>query len=263
MVKRDTTPAGAPIWFDLMTTDQAGARTFYRELFGWESTDPNEEMGGYLNFSKDGDLIAGAMVNTPEMATPDVWSIYFNVSDSEAVAKSVEANGGTVVVPPMAVADLGTMAVYTDPAGATFGTWEPGTHKGIGRVQEPGTPSWFELHTKGYDTALDFYREVLGWETTVAGDSPEFRYTMAGPKDEEYAGVMDASAWLPEGVPSHWSVYIDVADVDATAAKAQELGGSVEDPAQDTPYGRLATLADPTGARIKLRGPNVSEPEAQ
>jgi uncharacterized protein len=262
MPKRDDSLVGAPNWFELTTSDQAGARGFYGQLFGWDSTDPNEEMGGYLNFSKDGELIAGCMVNMPEMSTPDVWSVYFNVTDSEAVAKAVEAHGGTAIVPPMAVADLGTMAVYSDPGGAAFGTWEPGTHRGIGTVGEPGTPSWFELHTRDYDRSLDFYKDVLGWETTVAGDTPDFRYTMAGPADEEYLGVMDASNFLPEGVSSYWAVYVQVDDVDATVARAVELGGAVVQQAEDTPYGRLATISDPTGAAIKLRGPNVSEPQA-
>ena len=53
-------------------------------------------------------------------------------------------------------------------------------------------------------------------------------------------------------------MYFRTDDADATIARARELGGSVIQPAEDTPYGRLATLADPTGAAFKLIGP-VSE----
>ena len=67
---------------------------------------------------------------------------------------------------------------------------------------------------------------------------------------------MDAAAFLPEHVPSHWSVYFAVEDADAAIAKVTELGGSVEQPAEDTPYGRLGCVADPMGARFKLLGPN-------
>jgi predicted enzyme related to lactoylglutathione lyase len=63
---------------------------------------------------------------------------------------------------------------------------------------------------------------------------------------------MDASGFLPEGVPSHWSVYFGVDDTDAALAKIVDLGGSVVQPAEDTPYGRLATAADPSGALFKL-----------
>ena len=63
---------------------------------------------------------------------------------------------------------------------------------------------------------------------------------------------MDASAFLPEGVPAQWSIYFGVGDADAALAKIVELGGTITQPAEDTPYGRLAQAADPTGALFKL-----------
>jgi uncharacterized protein len=256
MPKRDDV-TGAPCWMELTSTDQAGARVFYGELFGWESGEPQAEFGGYLSFTKDGEPLAGCMAYAPEMGVPNVWSTYLTVRDSEAVAKAVEAGGGQVLVPPMAVADLGTMSVYIDPTGALIGGWEPGTLQGFARVDEHGIPSWFELHTKGHDAAVEFYRSAFGWETTNVGDTDEFRYTVqSGPGGKQYAGVMDASGYLPDDAPSAWLVYIYVDDVEATAAKAVELGGAVAEAAEDTPYGRLATITDHAGARIKLRGPN-------
>jgi predicted enzyme related to lactoylglutathione lyase len=66
---------------------------------------------------------------------------------------------------------------------------------------------------------------------------------------------MDAGAFLPEGVPAHWSVYIHVEDAAATVAKAQALGGTLVFGPDETPYGTLATIADPTGAMIKIQRP--------
>jgi len=63
---------------------------------------------------------------------------------------------------------------------------------------------------------------------------------------------MDATAFLPDDVPAHWSVYFGVDDADAALAKIVALGGAVIRPAEDTPYGRLAQAADPTGAHFKL-----------
>ena len=63
---------------------------------------------------------------------------------------------------------------------------------------------------------------------------------------------MDAAAFLPEGVPAHWSIYFAVGDADAALAQIVELGGSIVAGAEDTPYGRLATATDPTGALFKL-----------
>jgi hypothetical protein len=63
---------------------------------------------------------------------------------------------------------------------------------------------------------------------------------------------MDASGFLPAGAPAQWSIYFGVDDTDAALARIVELGGSVVAPAEDTPYGRLATAADPTGATFRL-----------
>jgi predicted enzyme related to lactoylglutathione lyase len=63
---------------------------------------------------------------------------------------------------------------------------------------------------------------------------------------------MDASAFLPEGARGQWSIYFGSEDTDASLATIVDLGGSVVTPAEDTPYGRLAAAADPTGALFKL-----------
>ena len=160
----------------------------------------------------------------------------------------------------MAVADLGTMFVLTDPGGAAIGGWQPGTHPGFREFGGPNVPSWFELHTRDYEKAVAFYRDVFRWDTDTVGDTPEFRYTTLKGADGYLAGIMDASAFLPEGVPNHWSVYFGVDDADATLKRIGELGGATVVPAEDTPYGRLATATDPTGAQFKLVAPNEAMP---
>jgi uncharacterized protein len=63
---------------------------------------------------------------------------------------------------------------------------------------------------------------------------------------------MDASGYLPAEVPSNWQVYFAVKDTDAIVAQAVSLGATVVHSPEDTPFGRLATLADPTGAMFKI-----------
>jgi hypothetical protein len=149
---------------------------------------------------------------------------------------------------------LGRMAVVTDAGGAAIGVWQPGEHKGFGALAEPGAPGWFELHTRAYDDSVAFYQKVFGWDTAVASDAPDFRYTTLGEGEQGRAGIMDASAFLPDGAPAAWYVYFQVADTDATVAKAQELGGTLTQGPDDTPYGRLAVCTDPTGATFRLVG---------
>jgi hypothetical protein len=243
-----------------MTSDTQASRDFYCRLFGWTASDPAEEFGGYFNFAKDGVLVAGCMSSQPDAGMPDVWSVYLASDDVVKTLEKATANGGQIHVDAMPVADLGTMAYVADPGGATIGVWQPGRHNGFGVFGEPGTPAWFELHTRDYDTSVDFYREVFRDEIQVASDDPGFRYTMLVDGEAGLAGIMDASAFLPEGVPAHWSVYFGVDDTDTALARIVELGGSVVQPAEDTPYGRLATATDPTGARFKLVAPNEAMP---
>jgi len=253
VTKRDSAPVGAPCWIDLFTSDQDKSLAFYAELFGWTVVDPGPDYGGYKNLLKDGVMVAGSMGNDGQSGQPDAWSVYLAVEDAKETVDAAAAGGGQVIVPAMDVMSLGVMGVVADPGGAAIGLWQPGDHKGFGVLDEPGSPSWFELHTRNYDASLEFYRNVFHWTTHTEGDSPEFRYTTLTIDGTQLAGVMDASDWLPDGAPAQWSVYFATSDVDATLALAVKRGGTVVQPAEDTPYGRLATAADPTGATFKLR----------
>jgi predicted enzyme related to lactoylglutathione lyase len=96
---------------------------------------------------------------------------------------------------------------------------------------------------------------VFGWDIHVMSDTPDFHYSTNGEGDTAVAGVMDAGAFLPDGVPSHWQIYFGVADADAASASIVSLGGSVVIAAQDTPFGRIASVADRTGATFRVVQP--------
>lgn len=258
MPTRTSAPAGAPSWIDLSTSDQAASRTFYDALFGWESEEPDPELGGYLNFTHHGERVAGCVPAMPDSPT-DVWTVYLASEDAEATCRAVVEAGGTVHAPAMEVRDLGTMAVVADPSGAPVGVWQAGTHPGLLTTAEPGHAAWFELLTRDHDATLAFCGEVFGWVPEPVADEPGFRYTTGRIDGQDIVGVMSAGDHRPEGstgvdadAPAQWSVYIAVEDVDATLAKAAELGGSIVHPPDDSPYGRLAALADPTGALVKI-----------
>lgn len=252
MTAREDAPLGAPCWVDLMTSDTGRIRAFYTELFGWTADEANAEFGGYFNFRKDGVLVAGCMARDSGNPMPDAWSVHLATDDAAKTLEMALAHNGRVMIEPMHVGELGTMAAVIDPGGAMVGVWKPGLHKGFGVLGEPGAPSWFELHTRDYNAAVEFYRDVFHWDAQTMSDTPEFRYTVLQHGDTQLAGIMDTSVFPPDGVPPHWAVYFGVADTDAAVATTLALGGAIVRPAEDTPYGRLAVVTDPTGAQFRL-----------
>lgn len=244
---------GAPCWIDLMSSDLSRTIPFYSGLFGWTCrTDEDPREGGYAVFSKDGQPVAGIAPRVPENPYSDMWTVYLESADAAATTQQAVDAGGQVIMPPMQVGDQGSMSVLSDPAGAVFGVWQPHLHPGFGRWGEPGTPAWFETLSRDYRAAVPFYESVFGWTITPIADTDEFRYAQATLDGGEIAGVMDAAAILSAETPSIWRWYVAVEDADATVSKVFELGGSVGGPAQDSPYGRVATVADPFGAQLVI-----------
>lgn len=234
-----------------MSSDVDRARSFYGELLGWSADEPNPDFGGYTNLTLDGGKVAGLMANTTGEA--DFWSVYLRADDAAKAIRLATEHGGTSFMDAQPVGDLGAMGMLADPSGASIGVWQPGTHTGIESAGVPGAPAWFELHTRAYDAVLPWYRDVFGWDVHTMADEPGFRYSTLGAGDEQAAGVMDAAIW-GDG-PSLWTVYFQVAEADASFATALSLGATEVLPVEDTPYGRLAELLDPMGARFKLQQP--------
>lgn len=249
---RHGAPLGAPTWIDLASSDVDRAQAFYGTVFGWTFESAGPEYGGYINAASSEHPVAGLMSNNPQFQSPDGWSTYFHTADINATVSALTAAGGKSCIPPMEVPGKGFMSMATDPSGASFGLWQPLEHRGFEVVGEAGAPVWHELTTRDHRSAVDFYREVFGWRTEQVSDTDEFRYTTAWFGDQQLLGVMDGAAFLPEGVPSHWAVYFGAEDVDKTLQVIVEIGGAVLRPANDTPYGRLAQAADPTGAVFNL-----------
>ena len=112
-----------------------------------------------------------------------------------------------------------------------------------------GKFTWFELVTPAIDDAKTFYSETLGWKST-SSDMGGFPYTMLTAGEAPQAGIV---APPQPGIPSHWTSYLGVDDVDARAATVVEHGGKVLVPPTDIPgVGRFSLVADPQGATFNL-----------
>ena len=150
---------GAPCWVDLATTDQAAAKSFYGELFGWSYEDmPMDEAGHrrYSMASLGGSYAAAIYTQQDEqrqMGIPPHWSVHLTVDDVDAAAGRVSELGGSLLMEPFDVFESGRMAVLSDPAGAAVALWQPRKHIGAGVKYEPGAMAWCELMTT--DTGAD------------------------------------------------------------------------------------------------------------
>jgi predicted enzyme related to lactoylglutathione lyase len=258
MAKFEAYDQGTPSWVELVSPDQAAAREFYGPLFNWSFDDHDMgEMGHYYIGTIEGDEISGLSGQMPGMeGHPAFWGVYLACDDVDAVTAKVEAAGGTVVAGPFDVNDNGRMSALQDPTGARINLWQATGTVGTQRANEPGTPIWNECITPDIATATAFYAEILGMGSETM-DMEEGTYTvLTNSEGRQIGGAMNPQM---EGTPPHWNVYFNVEDVDATVAKAQELGGQVVAPAFDVPgVGRMAVLADPQGAMFNLMAGDTS-----
>lgn len=255
MLSTDYVP-GTPNWVDLGSRDVTAAAAFYGDLFGWRFQPAGPESGGYGMFQLGGDTVAALGPLQNERAQP-AWSVYFHTPDADATSKAVEQAGGSVRFGPMAVGDQGRLAGYTDPSGAEFAVWEPGTNRGLDRVGADGL-CWTELYTTDSAQAKQFYGSVFDWDyedMPLPGDAGSYVVASrpGGGRPGSHSGIMQLGTdVLPKGT-CYWQPYFSVPDVDATVAKVEERGGMVLMPGTDMAgVGRLALLRDPEGAFFAL-----------
>ena len=253
MSERSSYVPGTPNWVDLGTTDVDGAVSFYGALFGWSATEPGpvDETGGYRMFTQAEKNIGGLMATqSPEQ--PVAWLTYIATEDADATTEKVVAAGGTVMVPPMDVMEIGRMAVYIDPTGAAIAVWQSKQFPGAGLVNEPVSLCWNELATRDAETSLAFYTAVFGWQSETRDVGPT-TYTTFSVDGKPVGGMIEMTDQWPAEAPPHWMVYFAVDDVDASTARAAELGATVHVPAMDIPdVGRFSMVADPSGAHFSM-----------
>lgn len=245
-------------WTDLSTTDAAGARRFYAELFGWEAEEmPAGDHGTYTMFRRDGRDVAGMSEQPPDMreaGMPPVWNSYVLVEGVDDTTRRAAELGGSVVMEPMDVLDAGRMSVVGDPTGGVLCLWEAGNHTGAGVFNEHGALTWNELATRDAETAARFYGELLGWEyDTMPMHGTTYR--IAKNAGRPNGGIMEMTDEWPAEVPAHWMVYFNVTDVDRATDRVKELGGGVTVAPKDIGMGRMSVVTDPQGGTFSLFQP--------
>lgn len=252
-----TTVSGSPrlpgkfVWADLVTDDVVVARKFYAQLFGWSFRD----LGGYAIAANDDRPLAG-MFQRPRPAGRDDakprWVGYVSVSNVERAQKAVTSGGGKVLAPPGKFPKRGEQAIFADPEGALFGVIDSSAGDPEDFLAEPGDWIWMQLMSRDGRKAAEFYRSIADYEIVENTQSNRLSDLVLTSKGYARATVRAIPSGYDQVRPT-WLPFVRVKNVGQSVAKAKELGGkALIAPKPEYLEGKIAVIADPTGAAIGL-----------
>jgi uncharacterized protein len=255
-------PTGDYIWYELMTTDAAGAKDFYDAVVGWSIGEAAEEFQGYRMINRnDGKFAGGVLPLADEMqqhgARP-TWLGYINVPDVDEAAASIERVGGKTLM-KHDIPNVGRIAMVADPQGAPFYIMKPippaDDPNGRSDVFEPNTEQrcgWNELSTSDPVGARRFYEEQFGWTSDnfmPMGEHGEYRFF------EHHGVTIGAVAGTMDGGQPHWRYYFRVPSITKAKEAAEAKGGSIRVGPMEVPGGdHIIIGTDPQGAEFALVG---------
>lgn len=248
---------GRFVWFELMTTDTEGAKSFYTKLIGWKVA---KHPGGYEGWTA-GDRDVGGLMDLPAEARAGgafpFWIGYVGVDDVDATVAQAKELGGQVHHAPTDIPDVGRFAALADPQGATFAIYRAKTPREPPEARAMQTFGWAELNTTDWKSAWKFYSALFGWKHTESVDmGPEFgEYFIFGTDGQSRIGGMSNAAGALN-VTAHWLHYIHVPDVGAASKKLEQMGGKVLNGPMEVPGGDFVVQCrDPQGGHFALVAP--------
>jgi uncharacterized protein len=250
MGERTSYEPGTFSWTDLATSDPDDAKRFYTGLFGWEFEDqPIPGDGGvYTMLRKDGKDVAALFKGQEGM--PTFWGSYVTVESADSAAAKAADLGGTLMMEPFDVMDVGRMSVIADPTGAALCLWEPRASIGAELVNTPGAMTWNDLVTPGPDAAARFYETLFGWTTEEVAGGGGYRVIRNGERNN--GGIMPLDPERMAGTPANWMPYFGHEDVSRVVGEVEGLGGQVFNGPMQMPQGSIAILGDPQGAAFAV-----------
>ncbi len=248
-----TTTKNRFVWYDLMSTDKDASLAFFKTLLGWEAADMDMgEMGTYSILEAGGASFGGAMSMDPSAGHPSHFIGYIYCDDVDAIAARAPELGGSISYPPTDIPGVGRFAVLQDSMGAHFSAIStlPTTSHAPETDVPYGCVSWSELTSADPDKSGAFYDQLFGWERKASWVAEMPDYTIFTQGESMLGGLFKADQ---EGMPSAWTFYFNIEDIDASVAKVTELGGSMYTEIMQVPtVGRFAVASDPTGAVFAL-----------
>lgn len=121
-----------------------------------------------------------------------------------------------------------------------------------GNVTGVGSVSWADLTVPNAVEVRDFYAAVTGWQPQPVDMGGYEDFCMNRPGDgTTVAGVCHARG-DNAGLPPQWLIYVTVADIEASARRTVELGGTIVLGIREMGGGRTCVIRDPAGAVLAL-----------
>lgn len=123
----------------------------------------------------------------------------------------------------------------------------------VNSAYAPGTPCWVDLMAPDQRAALDFYRDLFGWQGEP-GPPETGGYTVCTLNGKAVAGIGPSMAQEGQSEPpTVWTTYLAVTDADAASTAITDNQGRITMPAMDVlTFGRMAVVSDPTNAVFGL-----------
>ncbi len=124
--------------------------------------------------------------------------------------------------------------------------------RGLGKASA-GAFCWVDLAATDADRARGFYGRLFGWSSRREPSNRQ-SFTCERISGESVASIYQLErSKLTRDMPSHWTPYIRVNDIDAALERAAGLGGQViVGPIAIADIARAALIFDPVGAYVGL-----------
>lgn len=247
----DANQNGRFVWRDLMTSDPEKSEAFYTNLFGW-TINPQEmgELGTYRMLRNGEKDFGGVYPMDSSDGRPSHWLSYIATPSVDDTVAKASGLGSTVVVQPTDIPGVGRFAVAIDPQGAPFSPFTDTSgsdNPPDGKIPGVGEVAWNELMSKDAQASKSYYAQLFGY--TLEEQTMGQPYTILKRGDIMEAGLMQA----PDDAPgSRWTIYFQVANIDDSLAKLEQLGGQNLSGIIPVPMGRVAMVSDPVGAMFGL-----------
>jgi len=252
-----TTVTGSPrlpgkfVWADLVTDDVRAASAFYSRLFGWSFND----YGGYLIAMNDERPLCG-MFQRPRPESQSAkprWFGYISVASVDRAQHAVKQAGGRVLAAPKKLPKRGEQAVFADPEGALFGVVKSSSGDPQDFLAEPGDWIWIQLLSRDAKKASEFYHAVAGYEVVERSAANRLNDYVLVSEGYARATVRTIRSADQKEVQPTWLPFVRVKNIVEAMALAKQLGGSVRiEPRPEVFDGKVAVIADPTGAAIGI-----------